>query len=138
VSSWHDAGKAEVGDLGVHVGVKEHVAQLDVAVDDRQAAVVVQVCEAGRDARRDTQSTSILPLPPFPCSASYRLPLTMYSDSTIVSKLLLTYPSMRTTLRCRSRPRRFTSTANSPPACFSSRPSAVAASSGTRPRATAS
>jgi len=36
-------GQAEVGDLGVHVRVQQDVARLEIAVDDGQPRVLVEV-----------------------------------------------------------------------------------------------
>ena len=48
-----DLGHAEVGDLGVHLVVEEHVAGLEVPVDDLEARVLVEVQDAARDAQDD-------------------------------------------------------------------------------------
>jgi hypothetical protein len=46
-------GQAEVGDLGVHVRVQQDVAGLEVAVDDGQPRVLVEVEEPAADALDD-------------------------------------------------------------------------------------
>ncbi|WVZ78216.1 LOW QUALITY PROTEIN: hypothetical protein U9M48_025965 [Paspalum notatum var. saurae] len=109
------AGEAEVGDAGLHVGVQEDVVGLDVAVDHRRVAVVVEVGQPLRHAGghvRDTQSASAR-FSGGPCSASHRLPLGMNSYSIIASLSLWMYPSSRTMFRCRSRPRSPTSLSTS-------------------------
>jgi hypothetical protein len=38
-------GEAEVAELGVHVGVEEDVGRLDVPVDDRRVAALVEILQ---------------------------------------------------------------------------------------------
>ena len=52
-------GQAEVGDLGVHVRVQQDVARLEIAVDDGQPRVLVEVEEPSPDPLDD-----LVPLPP--------------------------------------------------------------------------
>jgi hypothetical protein len=51
--------QAEVGDLGVHVRVQQDVARLEIAVDDGQPRVLVEVQEPSADPLDD-----LVPLPP--------------------------------------------------------------------------
>lgn len=48
-----DLGHAEVRDLRVHLVVEEHVAGLEVPVDDLEARVLVEVQHAASDAEDD-------------------------------------------------------------------------------------
>uniref|UniRef100_A0A453PDR2 Uncharacterized protein n=1 Tax=Aegilops tauschii subsp. strangulata TaxID=200361 RepID=A0A453PDR2_AEGTS len=48
-----DHGHAEVGDLGVHLVVEEHVAGLEVPVHDLEARVLVEVQQPARDPHHD-------------------------------------------------------------------------------------
>jgi hypothetical protein len=48
-----DLGHAKVGDLRVHLVVEEHVAGLEVPVDDLEARVLVEVQHAAGDAEDD-------------------------------------------------------------------------------------
>jgi hypothetical protein len=48
-----DLGHAEVGDLRLHLAVEEHVAGLEVPVDDLEARVLVEVQHAAGDAEDD-------------------------------------------------------------------------------------
>ena len=65
-----EPGDAEVGDLGGHVGVEEHVRRLEVPVDDVEPRVPVEVEDAPGDAQDDAQPR--LPAqrraPPLVCS----------------------------------------------------------------------
>ena len=48
-----DLGHAEVGDLGAHLVVEEHVAGLEVPVHDLEQRVLVEVEQAAGDADDD-------------------------------------------------------------------------------------
>jgi hypothetical protein len=60
-----ELGQAEVGDLGVHVCIQKDVAGLEIAVDDGQPRVLVEVEEPSADALDDPlpQSPAQLLLP---------------------------------------------------------------------------
>lgn len=61
-------GQAEVGDLGVHIHVQQDVTRLEIAVDDPQPRVLVEVEEPAADPLDD-----LVPLSPAQLLLPFRI-----------------------------------------------------------------
>jgi hypothetical protein len=78
--------QSEVGDLGVHVRVQQDIARLEIAVDDGQPRVLVEVKEPSADPLDDLvpQSPAQLLLPSRICQFNLLKLSVIWSEMTVV------------------------------------------------------